>query len=385
VQRREFLLDSGRAALGLGALALSACSSRSPNKPKDAFLESLVAGWESGIPQWLKESKMPAVSIALIRDGQLAWRRAFGVKDTGTNEPVDTETVFAACSDTKPVFAYGVLKLCEKGVLNLDTPLTKYTARRVTADPRVELITARHVLSHTTGFPNWRQEKNLLIQFTPGSQYQYSGEGFSYLQAVVEEIAGKSFERFMLDDILVPLGMTSSFITWDMSSVRQIAKPHDDNVKRIAEKYFTPPSASERAEGIARYGAAAMLMTTPTDYGKFLLEFLDPKPADDFRLNDVSRTEMLRPQFTKNDRAWEGLAWALEQHEGTPMLFTHAGQDAGYYCFTAGSTERRSGLMVMLNGDTYVPFLMKMLANPSGPPPKMETIWPDFAKRFFAA
>jgi CubicO group peptidase (beta-lactamase class C family) len=298
---------------------------------------------------------------------------------------VDVDTVFAACSDTKPVFAYGVLKLCEKGVLNLDTPLTKYTSRRVTADPRVELITARHVLNHTAGFPNWRQGRDLPIQFTPGSQYQYSGEGFGYLQAVVEEITGKSFEDFMLDNIFVPLGMTSSLISWDMDSVRRIAKPHDENGKRIAGKYFTPPSASERAEGLARYGAAATLMTTPTDYATFLLEFLNPKPADDFRLNDTSRADMLRPQFKKTDGAWEGLAWALEQHEGTSTLFTHSGQDAGYYCFAAGCTERRSGLMVMLNGDTYVPFLLKMLANPSGPPPQVETLWPDFAKRFFAA
>jgi CubicO group peptidase (beta-lactamase class C family) len=188
VQRREFLVDSGRATLGFGALVVSGCSSHSQNTSKDPFLESLTGHWEAKIPQWLPETKMPAVSIAIVRDGQLAWRRAFGVKDTGTNEVVDTESVFAACSDTKPVFAYGVLKLCEKGLLNLDTPLTKYTSRRVTADPRVELITARHVLSHTTGFPNWRQEKDLPIQFTPGSKYQYSGEGFSYLQAVVEEI-----------------------------------------------------------------------------------------------------------------------------------------------------------------------------------------------------
>ena len=94
---------------------------------------------------------------------------------------------------------------------------------------------------------------------------------------------------------------------------------------------------------------------------------------------------MLRPQVKKTDTASEGLSWALEQHEGTPMLFTHAGQDAGWYCLTAGCAERRSGLMVMLNGDTYVPFLLKMLANPSGPPATAETIWPDFAKRFFAA
>lgn len=327
---------------------------------------------------------MPAVSVAIVRSGELAWRGAFGVKDTGTNEPVDTDSVFAACSDTKPVFAYGVVKLAEKGVLNLDTPLTKYTTRRIVADPRIDLITARHVLTHTTGFPNWRQGPDLPIQFAPGSQYQYSGEGFSYLQSVVEEITGKSFERFMLDNVLVPLGMTSSYITWDMKSVRQIAKPHDQNGKRIAGKYLTPLAGAEAAEGIARYGAAAMLMTTPTDYAKFLLEFLSPKPADNFRLNEASRAEMLRPQV-KLPAGSKGLAWNLEEHEGVPRLFAHAGSDAGYYCFTAGSMERRSGLMVMLNGDAYVPFLMKMLAPPSGPPPTPQTIWPDFARRFFAA
>ena len=69
---------------------------------------------------------MPAVSIAIIRGGRLAWRRAFGVEDTSTNEPVDIDSAFAACSDTAG-FAYGVLKLWEKGVVNLDAPLTKYT------------------------------------------------------------------------------------------------------------------------------------------------------------------------------------------------------------------------------------------------------------------
>ena len=153
---------------------------------------------------------MPAVSIAIVRDGQLAWRRAYGVKDTGTNEPVDTDSLFAACSDTKPVFAYGVLKLCEKGVLDLDAPLTKYTKRRVTADPRIERITTRQVLSHTTGFPNWRQSKDLPIEFDPGARFQYSGEGFSYLQAVVGEMTGQSFDAFMRDTILKPLGMSAS-------------------------------------------------------------------------------------------------------------------------------------------------------------------------------
>jgi CubicO group peptidase (beta-lactamase class C family) len=384
MQRREFLIESGHAALGFGALSLAGCSLPTPNAPKDAFLESLVAAWEAGIPQWLRETKMPAVSIAIIRDGRLAWRRALGVKDTGTNEPVDVDSVFAACSDTKPVFAYGVLKLCEKGLLNLDTPLTKYTTRRITADPRIERITTRHVLNHTTGFPNWRQGKDLSIEFDPGSRNQYSGEGFSYLQSVVEEITHKSFVDFMHDDVLKPLRMTASRVVYEEGTAyaRLVARRHDQNGKRIPDNPVTP---EKRAEDMARYGAAAALMTTPTDYATLLLEFLDPKAADAFRLNDASRAEMLRPQVKKTGTTWEGLGWELEQIEGIPVLFSHAGQADGWYCMTSGCTARRSGLMVMLNGDPYVPFLLKMLANPSGPPSPPKTIWPEFAKRFFAA
>ena len=365
--------------MGLSALCLAGCSAQ----PKDAFLESLTAAWEAGIPQWLKESNMPAVSISIIRGGAVAWTRAFGVTDTGTNEPVDNDSLFAACSDTKPVFAYGVLKLVEKGVLSLDTPLTKYTSRRVTADPRIERITARHVLNHTTGFPNWRQGPDLPIEFDPGTKRQYSGEGFSYLQGVVEEVTGKGFDDFMRGNVLTPLGMTASRIAKDLDFAK-VAKPHDQEGKRLPGKYYTQPEPKELAEGMARYGAAAMLMTTPTDYAKFLLEFLSPKPADDFRINEASRAEMLRPQVRTNE-GWAGLSWALEEHPGVPLLFAHSGQDAGYYCFATSCMERRSGLMVMLNGDAYVPFLLKLLADPAGPPPAVETIWPAFVKRFFAA
>jgi len=83
--------------------------------------------------------------------------------------------MFEAASMSKPLFAYAVMKLCEKGVMNLDTPLTKYTPERfLKGDPRLDFITARHVLSHTSGFQNWRSEKEALkIHFTPGEKYLY--------------------------------------------------------------------------------------------------------------------------------------------------------------------------------------------------------------------
>ncbi len=136
---------------------------------------------------------VPGLSIALVRDARVVWRRGFGVADRASGKPVDTGTVFAAQSTSKPVFAYTVLKLCEKGVLDLDSPLTKYTPERVLAgDARLDLITARHVLSHTSGFQNWRSgTEPLEIHFAPGERWLYSGEGYSYLQSVVTHLTGR--------------------------------------------------------------------------------------------------------------------------------------------------------------------------------------------------
>ena len=136
--------------------------------------------------------QVPGVSLALIRDARIAWTGHFGVRDRASGAPVDDATVFSAQSMSKPVVAYRVMKLCELGVLDLDAPLTRYTRDVfVKNDPRLHEITARRVLSHTAGLPNWRTPDDpLRINFAPGSKFSYSGEGYHYLQTVVSRLTG---------------------------------------------------------------------------------------------------------------------------------------------------------------------------------------------------
>ena len=185
----------------------------------------------------MKEAQVPGVSVALVKDGALFWRRGFGVRDIRTKEPVDVNSVFEAASTSKPVFAYAVMKLRERGVIDLDTPLSRYTPDRpLEGDARLELITARHVLSHTSGLPNWRSKQEpLSIRFTPGERWNYSGEGYSYLQSVVSRLTGSrvdpaqcgtfeaglkvcamepSLDQYMQANVLRPFGMASSGFLW---------------------------------------------------------------------------------------------------------------------------------------------------------------------------
>lgn len=235
--RRTFVEGCGRAALGLPLLSLVGCSrdesAATPAAPAitgDQWSD-LIAELEKQLPALLaKATTVPAVSMALVTDAKLRWRGAYGVKDFVSKAPVDPDTVFEAGSVSKTVFAYEILKLCERGVLDLDTPLTKYTPDRfIKGDRRLDLITARHVLSHTTGFPNWRSEKEpLAIQFTPGERWSYSGEGYSYLHSVMRHLTGHvdtstcktlhdglrmcatDFDGNMRTNLFGPFGMASS-------------------------------------------------------------------------------------------------------------------------------------------------------------------------------
>src|SRR5579863_2314258 len=133
-----------------------------------------IAALEKEIPESLLDATVPGMSIALIRDGKTYWAHGFGVKDVKTKQPVTEETTFEAASLSKPVFAYGVLKLVDAGKLDLDATLTKYLPQRyIEGDDRLDKITARIVLSHRTGFRNWRGDGNnpLKIYFTPGERF----------------------------------------------------------------------------------------------------------------------------------------------------------------------------------------------------------------------
>jgi CubicO group peptidase (beta-lactamase class C family) len=111
---------------------------------------------EKDIPELMKNHGVPGLSIALIRDGKTTWVHGFGIKEAHTDHPVTDETIFEAASLSKPVFAYGALKLVEQDKLGLDVPLTTYLPKPYIPDDRLTKITARIVLSHRTGFPSRR-------------------------------------------------------------------------------------------------------------------------------------------------------------------------------------------------------------------------------------
>ncbi|WP_111593819.1 serine hydrolase [Chitinophaga dinghuensis] len=177
---------------------------------------------------------IPGVSLAIIKDGKLLYHKTYGVTNTMTGEKVNDSTLFEAASVTKPVFAFAVERLAERGVIDLDKPLYEYLPYPdIAYDERYKLMTARHVLTHRTGFPNWRtmnKDGKLDLKFTPGTAYNYSGEGFEYLKKVVEKITGKKVEQVLQEEVIAPIGLYHTYFSKNDTLIRVAATGHYDKV-----------------------------------------------------------------------------------------------------------------------------------------------------------
>jgi len=179
----------------------------------------------SRIEELTKKANVYGLAIAIFNDREIVYSRAFGVKRTDTGEPLRMDTVFYGASLSKAVSAVLMMKLVEDGILDLDAPLVSYLDRPIDTykasrekawhedltdlkdDVLHKKIAARMCLSHTAGFPNWRwyePDQKLRVKFEPGSQYSYSGEGFTFLQVVVENLTHRSLEDWMKEKIFEP-------------------------------------------------------------------------------------------------------------------------------------------------------------------------------------
>jgi CubicO group peptidase (beta-lactamase class C family) len=202
---------------------------------------------------------VPGLSIGIVRDGDIVSTIAEGVRNATSGNRVDDGTVFEAASLTKPVLAYAVLQPIDAGALSLDDTLSMYLPYYVTGDRRSSTITVRHVLSHTTGLPNCRTEANpLRTYFEPGERFSYSGEGFVWLQGVIERVTGEPLESVMDRLVLAPLGMNHSALIWRTAFEVDNADPHD--------AALVPGVKSKPTE----VKSASTLHTTARDYALFL-------------------------------------------------------------------------------------------------------------------
>ena len=320
----------------------------------------LVADLKALIPIWMEGFVIPGLSIALVKDAELFWAQGFGTKSTLSGEAVTTDTVFSAQSLSKPAFAYAALRMCQTGLLDLDTPLTKYLPEPYIADERrLNLITMRHVLSHTSGLPNWRPSgQSLHMLFAPGERFSYSGEGYVYLQKVIEHLSGQLVAKYMEANLLVPFEMHASRFVCARDDIRGAAEAHDEKGMPFTQR-------------IRFSNAAGSLFSTPTDFAKFIIEIIQPPGENASHLSEMLTNEMLRSQIKISDSISWGLGWGITQSDNAVFLWQH-GKSSGIQAFAIGCRELGSGVVIMTNSGNGLKICREIVARSMG-----AHLWPN--------
>ena len=278
---------------------------------------------------------IPGLSIVLIEDGKVVYNSGHGVRSNDTKVPVDTRTIFSAASLSKPVFAYAVMKLVESGVFDLDRPLYQYLEFKDLAhDERYKRITARMVLSHSSGLPNWRNGK-LALQFDPGKQYSYSGEGFVYLGKVIAHLQQKEIGQVIEELVFQPLEMSNSSFSWQDRFEANFAPPHDFMGYPI-------PKRKRRSSNVA-----ASLQTTAEDYSKLILALLYDIERKKPTTIDMQSAQVAVPAW---DNLHWGLGWGIQKTKKGKALWQW-GDNGTYKAFTITNLTTRKGIVFLTNSE----------------------------------
>jgi CubicO group peptidase (beta-lactamase class C family) len=325
------------------------------------------------VTRLMKAAEVTGVGIAIFNNGKISYLKAYGVRDKEKNLPLTVDSVMSAASLSKVAFAYLALELADEGVLDLDKPVYQYLPKPLpeypnyadlTNDPRYKRITARILLSHTSGFPNWRRfedDHKLKIHFEPGSRYAYSGEGIDLLQLVVETITKKPLETLMQEHVFQPLRMTRTSMVWQDRFENDYANGYDEYGRSLG------PQRRTRAD------AAGSMQTTVADFARFAQAVMEGR-----LLRSKTREQMLSPQVqisskhqfptfsgettdkNKAIRLSYGLAWGLYW---TPYgkAFFKEGHDEGWRNYAVCFDKPKTGIVIMANSGNGEGIFKKLL------------------------
>jgi CubicO group peptidase (beta-lactamase class C family) len=309
--------------------------------------------FEQKLPDWLKENNIPAAAVGIIENGKLKYAKVFGELRKGgptqTTSPAPANTIFQVASLTKPVVIILTLKLVSTGKWNLDEPLANYWVDPdVQNDPRHKQLTTRHVLTHRSGFPNWRSNK---LEFTadPGTKVNYSGEGFEYLRCALENKFNEPLERLAQKYLFRPYGMKDTRFYWDASM--------DETRFAVAHNKDGKPYDIHKN---TKANAADLLLTTISDYGNFATNVLKGAGISQSVFNDMVRPQV---QYPSGKNLFFGLGWmVMPDLSNGEYALIHTGSDPGVSTVIVLFPKSQRGLIVFTNGDNGTQVWTKILA-----------------------
>jgi len=300
------------------------------------------------ILSWMKEFKVPAVGIGIINHGKTERLKVLGELAKGKHAPVNA--LFQVASLTKPIVEMTVLRLISRGEWSLDEPLYHFWVDPdVRMDSMHKKLTTRHVLTHQTGFVNWRwlhPSGKLAFDFEPGTKTQYSGEGLEYLKKALEKKFNKPLEDIVKENLFIPDNMGDTRFYWDSKmDESRFAVAH--NKEGVAYEIRKNNTAS----------AADLLMTTVENYTRFGEQVIAQK-----NISTKVWNEMIRKQAPDQNSKF-GLGWEIFDGLKTgEYALIHTGSDPGVRTIIILLPISKRGLVLFTNGDNGMKVILKIIS-----------------------
>lgn len=347
----------------------------------EAPLEAFTAHLDARVPRLMDRYDVPGVSMALVQGGEPVWTGAYGYADRERGRKMTVDAVFRAESISKPVTAWGVMRLIEQGRVELDAPAERYLGGFAFPESEYDerTVTVRRLLSNSAGLPlgpigadveyapgsdmpSLRDYLMREVHLTrdPGTAFEYSNVGFNMLERVVEEATGRDFAAYMADEVLKPLGMNRSRFAWTEALCSSMPVGYDLEGAPVPP-YVYPVVASgglfANAEDIARFVGAEMT-------GAYA------KPPPDTTGRAVLQPESIRllhrPQieigglFGLVADAY-GLGHFLEKLPSSQQAVWHGGQGHGWMTHFHAVPESSDGIVILTNSERSWPLMAQVL------------------------
>jgi len=304
--------------------------------------------FDNEVKKMMLEVGVPGSSIAIIENNQVAYAKNYGYKELKNNDPVTDKSVFEACSLSKMLLVYVVQKLADEQKIDLNKPLYQYLEYEpLKHDPRYKLITARMILSHSSGIENWQWEndpKVLEIVAEPGSKFVYSGEGFQYLAKVVAKLLNEPYDVYVSKMVLEPLHLNSTYLKYieKNDSLHLAASPTD-----YATGYSdmeVPVKKWKNQEAVPASG----MHTTAADYARLIVGMFNGKnlSADGLR-------RMTKPIIRMNESSnaiWLSEGFFLLKTPDDTLAFFNGIND-GFKSEVFYSVKYKRGFVLFTNSD----------------------------------
>ena len=316
---------------------------------------------DSYLAKQVDQLRIPGLTAAVVRDGQVIYAGAHGVRRLGQNEKLTPQHVFHFASVSKPFVATAIMQLVETGKIKLDDPVTRYLPYFRLADERYRDITIRQMLNHTAGMPDVKDYEWGKPQFdegaaeryvrsmaserllrAPGTAWEYSNMAFDALGDVIAKASGKSFEAYVKTNILAPLRMDhSSFIHSEIDPALRTSG-HVGNPARVSDVY--PYNR--------RHAPSSTLNSSVTDMVRWMLVNLNRGELEGRRILKTGSYDLLWTPTTQTSmgNAKIGLSWFLDEKAGHRTVF-HPGGDTGFRSYVLLLPDDRIGIVLVSNWD----------------------------------